>query len=234
MILKIRVSPQLRGLWKKTGLRLRSPFFFNREKFPSDTELFIIPGPEKPILPEEQKLIQEYLDKGGSVLLLLDPQSKSGIENFLKQWGIDTPDSFVIDPMSKLFGGDYAAPVVSQYVAHEITSDFALPTIFPLLRTVTAIKSTRADTTEFLLTGANSWGETNLDVLREGQSQFDEKSDIKGPVSVAVISTREIPTEKEKKSENDNKTDPPADQKNIKKAHLTVIGDSDFASNQYF
>ena len=219
---------------EKDGFKVEKSLLLQSGKIPSDTELFIIPGPEKPILPEEQKLIQQYLDKGGSVLLLLDPQSKAGIENFLKQWGIDTPDSFVIDPMSKLFGGDYAEPVVSQYIAHEITSDFALPTIFPLLRTVTTIKSTSADTTEFLLTGANSWGEINLNALKEGQSQFDEKSDIKGPVAVAVVSTREIPTEKEKKPENDNKTDPPADQKNIKKAHLTVIGDSDFASNQYF
>ena len=136
--------------------------------------------------------------------------------------------------MSKLFGGDYAAPVVSQYVAHEITRNFSLPTIFPLLRTVTTIKSNNADTTEFLLTGANSWGETNLNVLKEGKSQFDEKSDIKGPVSVAVVSTREITPEKVKNSENNHKADPRADQKNIKKAHLTVIGDSDFAGNQYF
>ena len=224
----------VKGALEKDGFKVEKSLLLQSGKIPADTELFIIPGPEKPILPEEQKLIQEYLDKGGSVLLLLDPQSKSGIENFLKQWGIDTPDSFVIDPMSKLFGGDYAAPVVSQYVAHEITRDFSLPTIFPLLRTVTTIKSNDADTTEFLLTGANSWGEINLNALKEGQSQFDEKSDIKGPVAVAVVSTREIPTEKEKKSENDNKTDPPTDQKNIKKAHLTVIGDSDFASNQYF
>ena len=224
----------VKGALEKDGFTVEKSLLLQSGEIPSDTELFIIPGPEKPILHEEQKLIQEYLDKGGSVLLLLDPQSKSGIENFLKQWGIDTPDSFVIDPMSKLFGGDYAAPVVSQYVAHKITRDFALPTIFPLLRTVTTIKSTSADTTEFLLTGANSWGEINLNALKEGQSQFDEKSDIKGPVAVAVVSTREIPTEKEKKPENDNKTDSPADQKNIKKAHLTVIGDSDFASNQYF
>ena len=224
----------VKGALEKDGFKVEKLLLLQSGEIPDDTELFIIPGPEKPILPEEQELIQGYLDKGGSVLLLLDPQSKAGIENFLKQWGIDTPDSFVIDPMSKLFGGDYAAPVVSQYVAHKITSDFVLPTIFPLLRTVTAIKSASADTTEFLLTGANSWGETNLDVLKEGKSKFDEKSDIKGPVSVAVISTREVSTEGTKKTEKNNKSDATANLKNIKKAHLTVIGDSDFAGNQYF
>ena len=224
----------VKGALEKDGFKVEKLLLLQSGEIPDDTELFIIPGPEKPILPEEQELIQEYLDKGGSVLLLLDPQSKAGIENFLKQWGIDTPDSFVIDPMSKLFGGDYAAPVVSQYVAHKITSDFTLPTIFPLLRTVTAIKSTSADTTEFLLTGANSWGETNLDVLKEGKSQFDEKSDIKGPVSVAVVSTREVSTEGTKEPEKNNKSDATANLKSIKKAHLIVIGDSDFAGNQYF
>ena len=224
----------VKGALEKDGFKVEKSLLLQSGEIPSDTELLVIPGPEKPILPEEQKLIQGYLNGGGSVLLLLDPQSKAGMEGFLKQWGIDAPDSFVIDPMSKLFGGDYAAPVVSQYVAHEITREFALPTIFPLLRTVTSIKSTDADTTEFLLTGANSWGETNLDVLKEGKSQFDEKSDIKGPVSVAVVSSREVSIEEIKKTENDNQEDPAADLKNIKKAYLTVIGDSDFAGNQYF
>jgi len=225
----------VKGALEKDGFKVEKSLLLQSGEIPSDTELLVIPGPEKPILPEEQKLIQGYLNGGGSVLLLLDPQSKAGMEGFLKQWGIDAPDSFVIDPMSKLFGGDYAAPVVSPpYVSHEITRDFTLPTIFPLLRTVTAVRTDDADATEFLLTGANSWGETNLDVLKEGKSQFNEKSDIKGPVSVAVISTREVPVEGTKEAEKNNKPDSTADLKNTKKAHLTVIGDSDFAGNQYF
>jgi ABC-type uncharacterized transport system involved in gliding motility auxiliary subunit len=156
---------------------------------------------------------------------------------FLKRWGIDTPDSFVIDPMSKLCGGDYAAPVIDQYPTHKITRDFSLPTIFPLLRAVKSIKIDGTNTTEFLLTGANSWGETNLNALKEGKSQFDDKIDIKGPVSVAVIATREISVkEPEQKTDTNIKKDSPTTKttKNIKEARLTVIGDSDFASNKYF
>jgi ABC-type uncharacterized transport system involved in gliding motility auxiliary subunit len=219
---------------EKDGFKVEKSLLLQSGEIPADTELFIIPGPEKPILPEEQKIIQGYLDKGGSVLLLLDPQSKSGVENFLKKWGIYIPDSFVIDPMSKLFGGDYAAPVVNQYVTHQITSNFTLPTIFPLLRTVKTFQSDYADTTEFLLTGANSWGETNLNALNEGKSQFDEESDIKGPVSVAVVATREITKEEKNSSKDDIKNDPSVNLKNTKKAYLAVIGDSDFAGNQYF
>jgi len=186
------------------------------------------------VLAEEQKIIEDYLNRGGSVLLLLDPQTKSLMPPFLKRWGIDTPDSFVIDPMSKLFGGDYAAPVVSQYPTHKITRDFSLPTIFPLLRVVRPMKIDGTNTTEFLLTGANSWGETNLNALKEGTSQFDDKIDIKGPVSVAVIATRETSVkEPDKKADTDIKKDSSTTKK-IKEARLTVIGDSDFASNKYF
>ncbi len=223
-----------KGALEKDGFKVEKSLLLQSGEIPSNTELFVIPGPEKPILSEEQKIIQTYLDNGGSVLLLLDPQSKSGMGSFLKRWGIDIPDSFVIDPMSKLFGGDYAAPVVSQYATHDITSDFTLPTIFPLLRTIKTLESDYADTTEFLLTGNNSWGETNFNALNEGKSQFDEESDIKGPVPVAVVSIREVPAKEKKNLESDNKKDSPIEPKNLIKAYLTVIGDSDFAGNQYF
>ena len=42
-------------------------------------------------------------------------------------------------------------------------------------------------------TGSNSWGETDLTALKRRQSEFDAQVDIKGPVSVAVVSSREIP-----------------------------------------
>jgi len=220
---------------EQDGFKVEKILLLQAGEIPSETKLLVIPGPEKPILQEERKVIENYLNKGGSVLLLLDPQSKPGIEAFLKKWGIDVPDSFVIDPLSKLFGGDYAAPVVSQYMMHKITRDFVLPTIFPLLRTVKAIQADGKETTEFLQTGANSWGETNLTALKGGKSQFDEKTDIKGPVPVAVVSSRETPaSETEQKPKGDDEKDSTNSSKSTNTAHLVVIGDSDFASNKYF
>jgi len=108
-----------------------------------------------------------------------------------------------------------------------------LPTIFPLLRMVKAGKVDGIKTTEFLQTGANSWGETNLVALNEGKSQFDEKSDFKGPVPVAVISTRETPIQGPKLNpDGDTKTSTTS--KNTRQAQLVVIGDSDFVGNKYF
>ena len=125
---------------EKDGFKVEKSLLLQSGEISFQTQSFsLFQGLKNLFFLEEQKIIEDYLSKGGgSVLLLLDPQSKSGNEGLLKRWSIETPDSFVIDPLSKLFGGDYAAPVVSQYITHQITRDFVLPTIFPLLRTVKA------------------------------------------------------------------------------------------------
>ena len=102
------------------------------------------------------------MEKGGAVMMLVDPKSKHGMEAFLKNWGVELGDNIVIDPMSKLFGGDYAAPVVNQYSAHDITSEFVLPTIFPIIQSVKAIPTSKVETVELLKTSAIVGGNQTL------------------------------------------------------------------------
>jgi hypothetical protein len=86
-------------------------------------------------------------------------------------------------------------------------------TFFPLVRSVSpAAPPANGITVETLLsTNERSWGETNV---KSGEAAFDEKTDLKGPVSLAVVATKDL-------GEN-------------KKSRLIVFGDSDFASNSYF
>ena len=148
------------------------------------------------------------------------------METFLKNWGIELGGNIVIDPLSKLFGGDFAAPVVNQYTAHEITSDFVLATIFPIIQSVTAIPSSKIETVELLKTSANSWGESDFE---SGTVKFNEESDLKGPVSVAVVATKIL----ESKKHTEQNKEPQKDKKNQPKSTLVVIGDSDFSNNRY-
>jgi ABC-type uncharacterized transport system involved in gliding motility auxiliary subunit len=60
-------------------------------------------------------------------------------------------------------------------------------------------------------TSEASWGESDLTSNRVG---FDEKVDVKGPVAIAAVASRDA-------GEN-------------KKSRLIVFGDSDFAMNRYF
>ncbi|MBI5427367.1 MAG: GldG family protein [Nitrospinae bacterium] len=228
---------------EKDNFLVKKLLLMQSGEVPKDASLLIVNGPQKPILDKERAVIQDYLDQGGSVFLLIDPQSDSGMDAFLKKWGIEAGDDMVIDPLSKLFGGDFAAPVISQYTHHDITKDFALATIFPLARSVKAVPAEGVETVELLKTGPNSWGEKDL---TGSKVKYDEGVDLKGPVAVAVVATRKI---KDAGAASKNKT-PAADEKGPKnnasgknddaagagkprKATLVVVGDSDFASNAY-
>jgi len=210
---------------EQDGFVVKPLLLLQSGEIPKDASVLVIPGPKKPLQDEEKEVIASYLNSGGSVFMLIDPKSSSNMEAFLKEWGIELGEDIVIDPMSKLFGGDFAAPVVNQYTVHEITSDFALATIFPIIRSVREIPVAGITTAELLKTGANSWAESNFD---SGTVQYDKDKDVKGPISVSVIATKIL--EDKAISENPEK---PKSEKTSLKATLLVVGDSDFSNNRY-
>ena len=202
---------------EQDGFIVKPLLLLQSGKIPKDASVLVVPGPKKPLQDEEQKAIESYLNSGGAVFMLIDPKSSSEMEPFLMKWGIELGEDIIIDPMSKLFGGDFAAPVVNQYTAHEITSGFVLSTIFPIIRSVRGVPVAGITTTELLKTGANSWAESDF---VSGTVNYDEGKDIKGPVSVSVIAIK-------------NLDEVPNEGKPSLKATLLVVGDSDFSNNRY-
>ena len=211
---------------EQDGFRVKPLLLLQPAEVPKDASVLVIAGPKKPIQEEEQEAIQSYLEKGGAVMMLADPKSKHGMETLLKGWGIKLGENIIIDPLSKLFGGDFAAPVVNQYTAHEITSDFVLATIFPIVQSVKGVPSSKIETIELLKTSANSWGESDFEA---GTVKFDQEFDLKGPVPVAIVATKVLQTNKPAEETEE----PQKDEKNQPKTTLVVIGDSDFANNRY-
>ncbi len=234
---------------EKDGYQVKKLLLLKTGEIPDDAAVVILAGPRKAVLPKEQKILQQYLNQGGSLLVLADPKSDFGMEEFLSRWGVELGDDIVIDPMSKLFGGDFAAPVVSQYTFHDITKDFTLATIFPVLRSVRAQTREDLQTAELLQTGPNSWAETDFD---SSQVKFHEGEDQKGPIPIAVVATKTLgsseddpnpkdtPIEEETVGESNLEKSADAESKGKNpdsrsgKARLVVIGDSDFANNTYF
>ncbi|MFQ5481220.1 MAG: GldG family protein [Nitrospinaceae bacterium] len=236
-------SYKARQALEQDGFQVDTLLLLQAGAAPEDADLLIINGPKK-ILPRlEQEAIEAYLNRGGRVLLMIDPQTEIGAASFLRRWGIDLEDDLIVDPLSKLFGGDDAAPVVNQYGEHGIMKDFALPTIFPVLRSVRPVNSKGIETTELLFSGPNSWAETEY---RQMPWTFDKNKDSRGPLPVAVAVTKTLtapPGEASGPAGADANTPAPASDaagssgepfNPAKKASLVVIGDSDFATDQYF
>jgi ABC-type uncharacterized transport system involved in gliding motility auxiliary subunit len=145
----------------------------------------IIADPQKPLLAQEVSALKTYLASGGGVLLLLGPGPKSGAEELAAQWGVAFREDTVIDPVSRLFGGDYTTPVIRTYGQHEIVNDFRLATFFPLAQSLTfqTDKAAEVEYHALALSSAESWGETQI---VGGKARFDAGQDAQGPLDLAA------------------------------------------------
>ncbi|MBT6147160.1 MAG: hypothetical protein HOH74_17120, partial [Gemmatimonadetes bacterium] len=184
--------------------------------------LLTILGPDTALSTEAVDAVRQYLQRGGDLLLLVDPATSSGLEDLLRdEYSIDIGDNFIVDlsGLGQLFGADVSVPVVINYADHPITERMTRGTMsfFPWARSVAALTSGDG-VIELLHTDRNAWGESDLGVVH-GTSQevdFDAESDNPGPLSLAVAATVEV------------------DSLEGESTRIVVFGDTDFASNQYF
>jgi ABC-type uncharacterized transport system involved in gliding motility auxiliary subunit len=215
---------------EKIGYEVKKLPLALSDSFPADCSLLFIPGPRKQLLPNELQTIKNYLNQGGRVFFMVDPETSSGLENFLADYGIKLVNDLVVDPVSRLLGGDYFMPVVTEYEYHEITKNFRYASFFPLARSVEIAenKPEGLTLTAIAKTSPNSWSEQQLD---KKEVTFDKDKDKQGPITLAVVGSKTI-SEETKPENKENKTESrPAEKKELR---LAVYGDSDFITNRYY
>ncbi len=229
---------------EKLGYEVRQLTLALSETFPQDCALLVIPGPEKDLLPNELETVQNHLENGGRVFFMVDPETAPGLPYFLSNFGITLENDVVVDTMSRLFGGDYFMPLVSEYEYHAITTNFRYATFFPYARSVEIAAEKPEGITATVLgkTSPNSWSERQL---TEQRVTFDKDKDKQGPISLAVVAAIK-PKEEEKveekaeenieTAENQEKAkdEEPEEQEPKKEGRLAVFGDSDFVTNRYY
>lgn len=198
---------------KEKGFEVKTLLLLKEPRVPDNAALIIVAGPRKKLMPAEIKLLNAYLEKGGRLLLLLDPETGQELNTFLASKGVVLQNDIIVDKMSRLFGGDYLIPVVVKYNSHHpATKDFKLACFLPLARSLDVKQSLPKKIKAEVLawTSENSWGETDLKALKAGKASYSPQ-DIAGPLPVAVAAW-------------------PKDKKGFK---MVVVGDADFVSNTY-
>jgi len=173
---------------------------------PGDASLVIVAAPEKPLFAEEIGSLRRYLNKGGSLIVFLEPFMDAGLKDFLKEYGIAIANDIIVDKLSRAMGGDYLLPIVTQYGIHEITMNFRTSSFFNTARSVEEDKEKKrgVSLTSLGYTSSNSWAETDrqaLDVKKENDEKWD-----KGDNPIEITG----------------------------EGRLAVFGDIDFASNKFF
>lgn len=193
------------------------PLVLAREpQVPPDATVVLVAGPQKELQKEEWSALKAYVNGGGKLMLLLDPQAAPGAGDFLSQYGLLLDDDTIVDRNSRLLGGDYLVPPIVEYESHPITRDFRQSpylAYLPMARSVrVAEKLPDGVSAEVLArTGPGSWGEKDLERLRRGEAELNSE-DLQGPLPVAAVATVQT-------------------QDTRKKGRILVVGDSDFISN---
>jgi ABC-type uncharacterized transport system involved in gliding motility auxiliary subunit len=196
-------------------------------EFPKDADVVVLAGPAKALLAPEIKALAAYLNRGGNVLLLLDPLTNPGLDPMLNAWGIALDQRVAIDASGRIANLSPADSVVSRYGDHPITKDFGNNFSFysfarPIqVKTVSGVQST-----PLLFTSERSWAESNLQAQ---PLKFDQGSDQPGPLTLGFAFTR--PTAQPSPSPQPSPNPQPPISK---ESRLVVIGNSTFATDGRF
>lgn len=195
-----------------------------QESVPEDADLLIIPSPQGALLAQEQDKIRRYMSaRNGSLMVLIDPGRRHGLEDLFFDWGILAEDLAIIESDSayKISTGDY---VIKHLVAHEITKflcDHSLQPLWGAPRPIrvdpAATNKSHLEVMPLIFSSPTSWAERDYRFNQATARQFNANRDLQGPVCIAVAAQRNAGSKMGLK---------------ITGGRIIVFGNSDFINNQ--
>ena len=159
---------------------------------PDDASLIVIAGPKRALFEPEVQALEDYLADGGSLLVMIDPDTNPGLEPLLSDWGVTLTNQIVIDAsgQGRLVGLGPATPLVTQYGDHPITQDFGTGfSIYPLAQPVDMEPVEGIQETPLVITSPQSWAENTPE---QQPLEFNEQEgDRPGPLVLGVALSRQ-------------------------------------------
>jgi ABC-type uncharacterized transport system involved in gliding motility auxiliary subunit len=188
---------QARQALVNEGYEVQDLNLLTQPQVPGEAVVVILAGPEKPLFPNEIKALQDYLNRGGRVLVLLEPHKDAGLKDFLGGFGIVLDDRLILDDnqVSRALGASLTMPLVIQYGSHRITQELSnLVTIFPMARPLFLAKEVPNDIrlTPLAMTTKTSWAKAGQEWLKQGKADFTPDQDLKGPFTLAVLAEKSL------------------------------------------
>lgn len=207
----------------RDNLDVQELMLSGEKAIPEDAAALVIAGPEKMMSSVEVEMIEDYLNRSGRVLVMLDALKETGLEPMLNRWGVALRDDIVVDPENTLRGSDVH---IRRYNTHPISMEMNSIVQFILPRSVMAKVDDSESTSEdhptavpLFFISEKGWSETQVD---EPTAKYDEGTgDImntpENPISLGVAVER---------GASETLLDV-----QIRPSRMVVFGDSDFVSN---
>ena len=196
------------------GFKVQPLNLIEQKQIPQNTAAIVIASPEKPWLQGEIELLKNYIDNGGNLLWLSEPDSNQYLSEIAEQLDIEFIAGTVMDPNAELLGiDDPQFVLITDYANHPIATATDSVTIFPqAVAMEVSNEESQWQHTALLTTQDNTWSKTDLTTPAE----FNINTDTAGPLTLAYLLTR---------SDTEGTGG--------KEQRIAVIGDGDFASNTY-
>lgn len=214
----------LRGRLSGEGATVREWVSLGQAAVPQEASAVVVAGPQTPFSPEEARVLDAYLEKGGRLLLLLDPLfsgrppafQPTGLEELLRRWGVTLREDVVLDPPAAVPQLGPQTFFASRFGDHSVVKDLAQNEFLVLLALCRSLEpgtplATGYRAVPLLQTSPSAWGVRDLSALAKGGPL--EPGETQGTL---VLSAAVFPGEKGEG-----------------KARLVVAGDSDFATDAF-
>jgi ABC-type uncharacterized transport system involved in gliding motility auxiliary subunit len=188
---KRAISQAIQGLTDK-NLTTSALNLAEQPQVPDDATVIVVAGPKKELLTGEVIALQNYLNRGGNLLLMIDPNTNPKIDTILKDWGVRLDNRLAIDTSGANLQLGPAAILVTEYGQHPITKDFGKNiSVYPLTRPLEIDPVPGIESMALLKTKPypSSWAESDQ---KSEKLEFNEGQDLKGPLTLGVALTRKL------------------------------------------
>ncbi|EKE99226.1 MULTISPECIES: GldG family protein [unclassified Tolypothrix] len=162
-------------------------------KVPDDAAAVVVAGPKEALFEGEVQALEKYLNRGGNLLLMIDPGTDPKLENLLKQWGVTLDSRLAVDVSGKGAKQGPAVPIITDYGQHPITKEFGNNiSFYRLARPLQINPVAGVQSTPLLRTKPypNSWAESDL---QSEKLEFNADKDLKGPLTLGVALEKKLP-----------------------------------------
>ncbi|MDP3857805.1 MAG: GldG family protein [Stagnimonas sp.] len=213
------------------GLKTQPLNLATTPRIPDNAAALVVAGPVSPLTAGETQVLVDYVQQGGNLLWLSDPDTPPPPPPLAKLLGTQFQQGTAIFPEFAALGGDPSLFITASYPRTPITAELRENTAFPLVRGIGSDDQAKPVEGQlafkpqpFLQTTPDAWLETGA---LSGEIGFEaEQGDQRGPLTLGLLLSRSVQGATAAGAATDAK--PPERQQRV-----VLLGDSDFLANSF-